>query len=134
MSIIAISQGLRDLFNRGDTGAHGQNGYPSGDTLAGVFEACQRTLTQAVETMSEEDMAWRPFPETPSAGYYLWHVARVQDALVISRSSTGRKSMRHKATPMSSDCHSRTPGRTTPRRSARISWSPQRRHCWNTCG
>ena len=82
MSIIAISQGLRDLFNRGDTGAHGQNGYPSGDTLAGVFEACQRTLTQAVETMSEEDMAWRPFPETPSAGYYLWHVARVQDALV----------------------------------------------------
>ena len=80
MSIIALSHGLRDLLNRGDTPA--QNGYPSGDTLAGVFEACQRTLTQAVETMSEEDMAWRPFPETPSAGYYLWHVARVQDALL----------------------------------------------------
>ncbi len=82
MSIIALSHGLRDFLNRGDAGSHMENGYPSGDALAGVFQACQRTLTQAVERMSEEDMAWRPFPETPSAGYYLWHVARVQDALL----------------------------------------------------
>ncbi len=82
MSIIALTHGLRDFLNRGDTAAQVQNGYPSGDALAGVFKACERTLTQAVETMSEEDMAWRPFPETPSASYYLWHVARVQDALL----------------------------------------------------
>ncbi len=82
MSIIAISHGLRDFLSRGDADARARNGYPSGDTLAGVFQTCQRTLMQAVETMSEEDMVWRPFPETPSAGYYLWHVARVQDALL----------------------------------------------------
>ncbi len=82
MSIIAISHGLRDFLNRGDASTRTQGSYPSGDTLAGVFQACHRTLTQAVETMTEEDMAWRPFPETPSAGYYLWHVARVQDALL----------------------------------------------------
>ena len=82
MSIVALSYGLREWLNRGDSAAHAHNGYPSGDALTGVFQACHRTLTQAVETMSEEDLAWRPFPETPSAGYYLWHVARVQDALL----------------------------------------------------
>ncbi len=82
MSVIALSRGLRDFLGWGGASDHLQNGYPSGDALAGVFRACQRTLMQAVETMSEEDMAWRAFPETPSAGYYLWHVARVQDALL----------------------------------------------------
>ena len=81
MSIFAIAYALRDLLKR--PGALEERpGYTSGDTLAGIFQSCLRTLNQAVETMSEEDMVWRPFPETPSAGYYLWHVARVQDALI----------------------------------------------------
>ena len=27
-------------------------------------------------------MIWRPYPETPSTGFLIWHVARVQDVLV----------------------------------------------------
>ncbi len=81
MSIVAIAYALRDLLRRPGPSEE-RSGYTSGDTLAGIFQSCLRTLNQAVETMSEEDMVWRPFPETPSAGYYLWHVARVQDALI----------------------------------------------------
>ena len=82
MSIVGITYALRDLLRRPAEREETSSGFTSGDTLAGVFQACLRTLNQAVETMSEEDMVWRPFPETPSAGYYLWHVARVQDALI----------------------------------------------------
>lgn len=86
MSIIAITLATRQWLKRRNEDFTGENGQESaftpGDFLSGSLEACRRTLLQAVETFSEEDMVWRPYPETPSAGFYLWHVARVQDALV----------------------------------------------------
>jgi hypothetical protein len=83
MSIIAITLATRHLLRRRRAAAAEEvPSFTPGDFLKGALQACHRTLLQAVEPLSEEEMAWRPYPETQSAGFLVWHVARVQDALV----------------------------------------------------
>jgi hypothetical protein len=88
MSIIAITMATkhwlrkRKQVNDKIPADMGNDPYISTDFLYGSIEAAQDTLLQAIETLSEEEMIWRPYPETPSTGFLIWHVARVQDVLV----------------------------------------------------
>ena len=86
MSIIAITLATRHWLKRRSAALAGEDeqasSFTPGDFLSGAIQACHRTLLQVVEPLSEEEMIWRPYPETPSAGFLLWHVARVQDAIV----------------------------------------------------
>ena len=88
MSIIAITLATRNWLKKKkiDTGGayydNDSQGYISTDFLYGAIEAAEQTILQSIETFSEKEMLWRPYPETPSTGFLIWHVARVQDVLV----------------------------------------------------
>ena len=56
--------------------------FTAEDFIAGALRGSHRALLQAVETLSQEELAWRPHPQAASAGFLLWHVARVQDAIL----------------------------------------------------
>ena len=85
MSIIAVSLATRHLLRRRgllDEEAEEFGGFAPADFLSGAFQGCHRTILQAVEPLSEAEMSWKPYAGAGSAGFVVWHVARVQDALV----------------------------------------------------
>ena len=87
MSLIAIALGTRNLLRRkadsyGDANDAASGRFSTADFLVGALQSSHRALLQAVEPLSESEMSWRPFEGTESAGFVIWHVARVQDALI----------------------------------------------------
>lgn len=50
--------------------------------VAQCIEDYRRRLYAAVAPLSEEEMHWRPDPESNSIAFLIWHTARVEDRLV----------------------------------------------------
>ncbi|MBI4236684.1 MAG: DinB family protein [Chloroflexi bacterium] len=84
MSIIAIALATRPLWRRRRSALaeESASALTAADFITGALRGSHRALLQAVETLSQEDLTWRPYPQAASVGFLLWHVARVQDAIL----------------------------------------------------
>lgn len=83
MSIIALALGSRRRWKRRYAQAQALvPSFTASDFIEGALRGSHRALLQAIETLTQEDLAWRPYPQAASAGFLLWHVARVQDAIL----------------------------------------------------
>ena len=52
------------------------------DFILATLERMQQAVTTAVDGLTHEELAWRPGAEANPIGFILWHLLRVEDALV----------------------------------------------------
>ena len=47
-----------------------------------TLEGCRETLYRTLQGLSQEELVWRPNPETNSIAFIVWHMTRVEDVWV----------------------------------------------------
>ena len=52
------------------------------DFILDLLDRVQQELTKAVDSLTDEEMAWRPGPGANSIGFVLWHQMRCEDQMV----------------------------------------------------
>ncbi|HJX13043.1 MAG TPA: DinB family protein [Dehalococcoidales bacterium] len=52
------------------------------ELISGAYGSIGRNLERALEGLKKEDLGWQPHPESNSIGWLVWHLTRVQDALI----------------------------------------------------
>ena len=54
------------------------------DFILNMLDQMQNALTTAVNSLSHEELTWRPGAEANSIGFIIWHQARCEDAFIQS--------------------------------------------------
>jgi hypothetical protein len=55
---------------------------PISDFILDMLDRMQQAVMEAVDSLSREELAWRPEPEANPIGFILWHQLRCEDAFV----------------------------------------------------
>ena len=63
----------------------------STDVLRDGFERVRDGIHPAVNGLSEDELAWRPGPESNSIAWLAWHLTRVQDDQVAQLAGAGQR-------------------------------------------
>ena len=54
----------------------------TGDFILDILDRMQGAMKEAVDSLTHEELTWRPGAEANSIGFLLWHKARAEDILV----------------------------------------------------
>ncbi len=54
----------------------------TGDFILDILDRTQGAMKEAVDSLTREEVIWRPGAEANSIGFLLWHQARAEDILV----------------------------------------------------
>jgi uncharacterized damage-inducible protein DinB len=60
------------------------------ELLADALDRVHEQVPGIVEGLSDDDLAWRPDPDTNSIAWLVWHVTRVEDDHVADVAGTGQ--------------------------------------------